>query len=93
VTFWIAWSIDAIAALILVAFFIIGLADGSVSSFNIGLWLLVLGVAGGVVLGGLALRSSARRALATTLVTIPAVPTALTGLFFLAIVLIPARWN
>lgn len=92
-TFWIAWSIDAIAALVFVAFFIIGLVDGSVSTFNIGLWLLVLGVVGGVVLGGLALRSSARKAVATTLVTILAVPTALTGLFFLAVVLIPARWN
>ena len=92
-TFWIAWSIDAIAALVFVVFFIIGLVDGSVSSFNIGLWLLVLGVVGGVVVGGPALRSSARKAAATALVTILAVPTALTGLFFLAVLLMPVRWN
>lgn len=92
-TFWIPWGIDLVAALVVVAFFFIGLADGTVSSFNIGLWLLALGVAGGVVVGGFALRSGAHHRLATTLVTILAVPTALAGLFFLAVLLIPARWN
>lgn len=93
VTFWIPWSIDLVAALILVLFFFIGIADGTVSSFNIGLWLLVLGVVGGVVAGSLALRSRAHPRFAATLVTILAIPTALTGLFFLALLVIPVRWN
>ncbi len=35
ILFWILWGIDAIVALIAVYFFIVGLSDGSVSSFNI----------------------------------------------------------
>ena len=40
--FWILWGIDAIVGAIAVAFFFIGIADGSVSSFNIALWLVIL---------------------------------------------------
>ena len=91
-TFWIAWGIDAIAALILVYFFFVGLADGSVSSFNMGLWLLILCAASIVVAGSLAMRATHRK-LATVLVTAAAVPCALLGLFFAVIILVPARWN
>ena len=56
--FWIPWSIDAVVAAILVGFFIIGIADRSVSSFNIGLWILILAVVLGVVAGSLSLRSA-----------------------------------
>ena len=40
--FWIAWAIDAVVAAIAVCFFLVGLADGSVSSFNIALWACIL---------------------------------------------------
>jgi hypothetical protein len=92
-TFWIAWSIDLIAALILVYFFFVGLADGSVSSFNMALWLLLLGVAAVVVGGSLALRAASRVGLATMLVMVAAVPCTLLGLFFLVLITVPARWN
>ena len=91
-TFWIARSIVLIAALILVHFFFVGLADGSVSSFNIGLWLLILGVAAVVVGGGFAMKAT-RPGLAAMLVMGAAVPCTLLGLFFLVIILVPARWN
>lgn len=35
------------------AFFVIGIGDGSVSSFNMGLWLLLLSVLGCVLWAGL----------------------------------------
>jgi len=92
-TFWIAWCIDVVVALIFVAFFLIGLADGSVSSFNIALWALVLGVVGAVVAGGFALHASERTRLANTVVALLAVPSTLVGLFFLVLLLVPARWN
>jgi len=57
VTFWIPWSIDLVVAVIAVYFFFVGLADGSVSSFNMGLWLVILSALGGIVGGSLALRS------------------------------------
>src|SRR5262245_57531735 len=91
--FWLPWSIDLIVALVFIAFFFVGLADGSVSSFNIALWMLVLGVVCGVVGGSLALRAAAYPKLAMALVTALAVPGVLVGLFFLAILVIPARWN
>jgi hypothetical protein len=91
--FWLPWSIDLIVALVFLGFFFVGLADGSVSSFNIALWMLVLGVVCGVVGGSLALRASAYPKLATALVTALAVPGILVGLFFLVILVVPARWN
>ena len=40
--FWIPWGIAAIVTGLAVVFFVVGLADGSVSSFNAGLWALIL---------------------------------------------------
>ena len=90
--FWIPWAIDAVAALVVVAVFFIGLADGSVSSFNMGLWLAILAVCGGIVGGGLALRAVHPRA-AIVLAMLTAIPVALVGLLFLVIMVVPARWN
>lgn len=92
-TFWIPWSIDLVVAVIAVYFFFIGLADGSVSSFNMGLWLAILCVLGGVIVGSLALRTAARTGAATALVMVLAVPSALIGLFFLVLLVAPVRWN
>jgi hypothetical protein len=36
--FWMLWGWDALIASVFVYFFLVGLADGSVSSFNAGLW-------------------------------------------------------
>ncbi len=48
----ILFFIDAIAALVLYFFFIIGVGDGSVSSVNIGLWLLILTVFTAILVAG-----------------------------------------
>ena len=40
--FWVPWGIAAVVTGVAVCFFLIGLADGSVSSFNAGLWMLIL---------------------------------------------------
>ena len=81
--FWIPWVIDLVAALVFAYFFFVGLADGSVSSFNIGLWALVLCIAGVVVVGSLALRTAGRTLFATVLVMTAAIPCGLMGLYFL----------
>jgi len=93
VTFWIPWSIDLVVAVIAVYFFFVGLADGSVSSFNMGLWLVILSALGGIVGGSLALRSAARTRVAIALVTLLAIPSALIGLFYLVLLVAPVRWN
>ena len=89
--FWLPWGIDVIVALVFVYFFFVGVADGSVDSFNIVLWLVILCVSAAVVGGSLALRASGRTGLAITLVTIVAVPSVLIGLLFLALLFTPAH--
>ena len=92
-SFWIPWAIDVVVASIFVFFFLGGLGDGSVSSFNMGLWLLILCVLAAVIAGSLALRAAAHVKLAKIAVMVLAVPSVLVGLFFAVIVAIPGRWN
>ena len=87
--FWIPWGIDVIVALIFVYFFFVGLGDGSVSSFNILLWLVILVGLAIILGGGLALRATARTGLAAALVTALAVPSVLIGLLSLALLFAP----
>jgi len=56
--FWILWSIGALVVLVTVVFFFWVLTDGSVQSFNMGLWLGLLAVVFGVT-GGSLLRKNA----------------------------------
>jgi len=50
-TFKIFWAIDAVASLIMLYFFFVGLADGTVSSRNAGLWMAIV-LALVVIMGG-----------------------------------------
>ena len=83
-----------IAALAVVLyFFVIGLADRSVSSFNIMLWLVLIGITVGVPLGGWRLNPAGRRKTATALLAVVAVPAIAYALFVLLIVITQPRWN
>lgn len=61
-SFRILWGLDAAIALIFLYFFFAGLADGSISSFNIGLWLLILLAIATILGGGYGLRAAVIRA-------------------------------
>jgi len=74
-------------------FFFIGLADGSVSSFNMGLWLLILCAVGGVVLGSVWLRSAGHSGTAKGVLLILAMPGLVFLLFFLSVLILNPRWN
>ena len=91
--FWIPWAIDAIIAAIVVFFFLWGLADGSVSAFNMELWVLILGGLAVVMGGSLWLRSIGRAGLGTALLWVLAVPGLIVGLFFLILIVGNPRWN
>ncbi len=91
--FKIAWAIDALVAAIFFGFFLIGIADGSVSSFNIALWLVTLLALSGVLIGSRALRAAGRTGMATALAMLIAIPGALAGIFFLALIIGQPRWN
>lgn len=92
-TFWVLWGIDAVIALVVVCFFVIGLADGSVSSFNIALWLAILGTLGGILWGSHALRAAGRTKPAVSLLMVLAIPGVLAGLLFLMLIILNPRWN
>ncbi|MGQ0800176.1 MAG: hypothetical protein ACT4NL_08710 [Pseudomarimonas sp.] len=84
---------DVLIAAVIVFFFVIGLADGSVSAFNGLLWLgILLGLA--LVIGGaITLERSRQRALAMLLLCILAVPGLLFGAFMLLVLILQPRWN
>jgi hypothetical protein len=91
--FWFLWGLDALIALVVLYFFFTGLFDGSVSSFNMGLWLIILlGLT--VIMGGsLFLFSAGRSGLATIVLLILAIPGFLYALFLLILLITDARWN
>ena len=91
--FWLPWTVNAVVAAIAVYFFLVGLADGSVSSFNIALWLCVLLVLAGEVGGSLWLKTRGRSGTAITLLWILAAPAVLAGVFVLIVLLSNPRWN
>lgn len=91
--FWILWSFDALISIIVLYFFFIGLADGSVSAQNWKLWLyILLGLA--VILGGsILLKNHDMLGWAKSLLALLAVPGFLYALFMLINILSNPRWN
>ena len=93
ILFRILLAVDAAVAAILLYFFVTGIEDGSVSSFNILLWLVMLGGIALVIGGALALRARSQKLAANLLLALPAAPALLFGLFILLAVLLQPRWN
>ncbi|MCB0569462.1 MAG: osmoprotectant transporter permease [Phaeodactylibacter sp.] len=91
--FWALWSFDACITMVVLYFFFIGLADGSVSSFNMGIWLLLLGALAAIMLGSLWLKGLEKLLLAKLLLAVLAVPGLLYLLFMLMIIITKPRWN
>lgn len=91
--FRLSFAFDVIVALIILYFFVIGLADGSVSDFNGGLWAAILVALAAILGGGFALNASGHRAAAVVTLMILAVPALLYGLFILLILITQPRWN
>lgn len=93
ILFWILWGIDALVALVAIYFFIVGLGDGSVSSFNGLLWLGILAGLAAVMGGSWMLKASGQLKSAKILLSVVAVPAVLFFLFFLLLILSKPRWN
>lgn len=86
-------GIDALVALTVGYFFLVGLADGSVSSFNIVIWLLLIAAVGGILAGGVALHRRGKGAAGTVLLALLAVPASLLAAFFGLLIVSNPRWN
>ncbi len=91
--FWIVFAIDAAAAAVALYFFFVGLGDGSVSAFNIVLWLALLGGIAAILGGGLGLHASGRRGAAIGVLAILGIPAFLYGLFILLLVILQPSWH
>jgi hypothetical protein len=90
--FWILWGFDALAAAVVYYFFFAGLFDGTAMR-AIGLWLLIVAVLAGVLIGSPLLRSAGHPVLALIVLSVVAVPAFCFGAFFLLIILMKPRWN
>jgi hypothetical protein len=91
--FRILLAIDALAALVIVYFFVIGLGDGSISYFNIHLWLAILAAVVAIIGGVSALHAKGCRRAANVVLLILAVPAALSGLFVFSLIVFQPHWN
>lgn len=91
--FWTLFSIDGAIALIVLFFFFAGLGDGSVSSFNMTLWLAILGGLAAILGGGWLFKSKGHPYLACAVLLIPAVPGLLYAVFILSVIILQPRWN
>ena len=87
------WTVDVVIAVIAVYFFLAGLADGSVSSFNIALWAFILLGLAVVVGGSLWLRKAGRTGIAAALAWVLVGPGVLAGLLLLLVLISNPRWN
>lgn len=85
--------IDAAAALVIVYFFGVGVNDGSVSSFNIVLWVAILLGVAAILGGGIALNATGKRLLANLVLAVLGVPAFLFGGFMLLMIVLQPRWN
>jgi hypothetical protein len=88
-----AMGISVAVAAIALYFFLIGIADGTVSSFNIGIWTLLLGGIAAALWAGRFLRTRGRTGLAIAVLCVTAVPGVLGALFLLFIIVAQPRWN
>lgn len=91
--FKIIWTIDALASFIVFCFFFIGLGDGSVSSRNMGLWMIIVSALGAIMLGSIWLRNHQHITLAFALLSILAIPALLYLIYMLIAMFGAGRWN
>jgi hypothetical protein len=93
VKFWFLLGFDALIAFVALYFFFAGLSDGSVSSFNIGLWLVILLGLAGVLGSSVLLRSAGRRGAAIAVLLVLGIPGFLFVIFFVVLLVSAPRWN
>ena len=91
--FWFPLAIDAVIAAIAIVFFFAGLADGSVSSFNIELWGCILFGLASLIGGSVWFRAKGQRGVALVFVWLLAAPGLLAVLLLLAVLISNPRWN
>ena len=92
-TFWIAWTLDALLSTVIFFYFFAGLADGSVSSFNIGIWIAILAALTAVLGGSQWLKAVGHPLIGTMLLLVLAVPGVIYLLFLVVVITSGSQWN
>lgn len=91
--FWILWIFNAIMSLVPIYYFFVGLADGSITSRNITLWMVILLIVAGVLAGSMMLKNSDHLPLAKGILIVAAIPGIIAVIFMLAVLIGKPRWN
>jgi hypothetical protein len=86
-------AFDALVAATILYFFLWGVSDGTVSSFNIVLWLALLAGTALSLGGGWLAYKNNNRVLAILLLLILALPGIAFALFTLILIIAQPRWN
>ena len=93
IVFMVLFVCSALTCAVAGTFFVIGIGDGTVSSFNIGLWSALLSVMGLSLWAGHALRAKGKPALAIAALAITAVPGLVAALFVLLLLVTQPNWQ
>jgi hypothetical protein len=91
--FWTTWIIDAIASMVIVYFFFIGILDGTVSQRNAGMWGLLLLAVAAVTAGSIYFYRRGQMKTAWILLSLMAIPAILMFIFMLIVIFGDVRWN
>ena len=92
-TYRVAFALAVLVAVVAVVFFVIGIADGSVSSFNIALWLGMLAAIAAILALGRSLRTHGHPKAAVALLSVLALPGLMYAFFMLLVVASGTNWN
>jgi hypothetical protein len=91
--FWLPWVIAATVTAVAIYYFLAGLVSGSVSSFNMGIWILILLGTTGVTACSMILKLHGRPGLAAIVALILALPGLVAVLFLLLMVVTQPSWT
>ena len=91
--FWMLWGFGALICTVILVFFFLGMVNGSVSSFNIGIWIGILAALTVILGGSLWLKKLGYPVLGTILLLVLAIPGLLYGLFIFLILVTKPSWN
>ena len=86
-------AIDLVAVAVAFFFFFWGVTDGTVAGDNLLLWLGLLALVCGPVVGGVMLRRAGHRVASLLLLAVPAVPSLFAGLLMLIMLVNPPNWH
>ena len=87
------YGFDVLIALVILYFFFTGIGDGTVSSFSILLWLVIVGALAAILGGSLWLKSHHHIISAFVTLLVLAIPALLFLLYFLIAIFGNGRWN